>query len=150
MKKIIATASCIIMLGVSTFTAQAQVSPNAKPLGMDNPWSPNELMEPAELAAATTKPLIFNIGVVEDIKGAKHIGAASSAENLAKFKKEITGLPKNTTIVFYCGCCPFTKCPNIRPAFRELKAAGFTNIKLLNLSTNLKTDWIAKGYAVAE
>jgi hypothetical protein len=48
----------------------------------------------------------------------------------------------------YCGCCPFEKCPNIRPAFNLMKAMGFSNGKLLNLPTNLKQNWIAKGYPV--
>jgi len=52
--------------------------------------------------------------------------------------------------VIYCGCCPFEHCPNVRPAFQLLNEMKFTNQKLLNLSTNLKTDWIDKGYPVAK
>ncbi|GGH12613.1 hypothetical protein GCM10007352_19500 [Mucilaginibacter phyllosphaerae] len=111
-------------------------------------------MEPALLAANIKEnpaklPLILNIGAVEDIKGAKHIGAADKTENLKALKAMVTTLPKNADIVIYCGCCPFTKCPNIRPAFQELKKMGFTHIKLLNLPVNLQTNWIAKGYPLA-
>lgn len=147
MKNIAAIILSFCALNVYSLKVNAQA--NLPATGLDVPWSANELIEPATLAKATNKPIIFNIGVVEDIKGARHIGAGKNAENIALLKKEITGLPKNTPIVFYCGCCPFAKCPNIRPAYRELKAAGFTNIKLLNLATNLKTDWIAKGYPLA-
>ena len=120
-------------------------------LGPATPWTNNELIEPAALAAElntpkATAPLIYNIGAVEDIKDAKHIGAVSRPENLEKFKNEEAGLPKNTIITIYCGCCPLSKCPNIRPAYLELKKAGFNNIRVLDLPVNLKSDWIARGY----
>jgi len=148
--------ACIFITGLMLVTAQAQTS--AVPLvSMEKPtpWSAAQLLEPADLAVIIAKPgavipAIFNIGAVEDIKGAKHIGAVNNAENLEKFKNETRSLPRNTEVVIYCGCCPFTKCPNIRPAFTELTKMGFTNIKVLNLSTNLKTNWIAKGYPLAE
>jgi hypothetical protein len=138
-----------------TISCKGQTSPVAMPsLEKLNPWTENQLIEPAELAALISNsksevPVIFNIGAVEDIKGAKHIGAVSSAENKEKFKSELNRLPRNTGIIIYCGCCPFSKCPNIRPAFFELQKAGFTNIKVLNLPTNLKTNWTAKGYPLA-
>lgn len=139
-----------------TFDVQAQTLPmTIKPGSLKNTWTKNELIEPATLAAIiknpkTAKPLIFNLGVVDDITGAKNMGAASEKENLAQFKKTLTKLPKNTPIVVYCGCCPFDRCPNIRPAFQALKEGGFSKGKLLNLPTNLKTDWISKGYPLAK
>ncbi len=147
----------IRLLGLALFLAmagglKAQTSPGIMPtLGPSNPWNINELIEPGELAATlnsakVNKPVIFNIGVVEDIRGAKHIGPVNKKGNLENLKKALTGLPKNTFIVIYCGCCPFSKCPNIRPAFAELKKQGFTNIKLLDLPVNLKTNWRDKGY----
>ena len=54
-------------------------------------------------------------------------------------------LDKNTEIVLVCGCCPFEHCPNIRPSFELMTEMKFTNQKLLNLSHNLKVDWINKG-----
>ena len=121
---------------------------------VSNPWTDNELIEPSALAAKikindADNLVIFNIGAVEDIKGAKHIGPVSSAENLEKLKHAIATLPKNTPLVIYCGCCPFAKCPNIRPAYAELKKQGFTDVRVLNLTTNLKTNWIAAGYPLA-
>jgi rhodanese-related sulfurtransferase len=76
------------------------------------------------------------------------MGGASEKANLEKFKIALSNLPKTTQVVVYCGCCPFEKCPNIRPAFNLMKAMGFSNGKLLNLPTNLKQNWIAKGYPV--
>lgn len=128
----------------------ATVCAQSNPLVKD-PWTKQQLMEPSALVAmlANTKvqkPHIYNIGVVENIQGAKNMGAASEKENLDKFKKAIMGLPKNSTVVIYCGCCPFSRCPNIRPAFKAMQLAGFKNGFLLNIPNNIKTDWINKGY----
>jgi hypothetical protein len=147
--------NCLTLICIGTFTAQAQTSPGAMTMpGVTNPWKDSELIEPATLAAAINagevkNAVIYNIGVVEDIKGATHIGGASKAENLEKLKRTASALPKSTPIIIYCGCCPFAKCPNIRPAFTELKSLGFNNVKLLNLPVNLQTNWIAKGYPLA-
>ncbi|MDF2432216.1 MAG: hypothetical protein JWP44_1847 [Mucilaginibacter sp.] len=157
MKKIyLIPVLCLLLLSAITFRAQAQASP--KPMQMPGtgyPWSDRELLEPSVLAAqikggAGTTPLIFNIGSVKDIKGAKHIGPVGKAENLEKFTRALSALPKNTELVIYCGCCPFTKCPNNRPAFLELEKSGFTNVKVLNLPVNLKTNWIANGFPLAK
>lgn len=137
------------------FGAQAQQLPGKGLTGMNDPWSKNQLIQPNQLALLiknpkAAKPLIFNIGVVEDIKGARNMGAASEKENLERFKNALARLPKTTPIVVYCGCCPFDKCPNIRPAFKVLQSSGFTKARLLNLPTNIKTDWINKGYPLAK
>lgn len=151
MNKLILT---LLFLAFTTLATQAQVSP-LPALSPKNPWTASQLIEPAELASiikssGSKVPLIFNIGVVEDIPGAKHIGAASKEEGLQNLQKAVAGLPKNKALVIYCGCCPFAKCPNIRPAFSALTKMGFTNVKLLNLATNLQTDWISKGYPLAK
>lgn len=144
----------LAMLGFGIHT-QAQTSPpNIAMLGVDNPWTEKELLEPSDLVSAiktgaTKTLLILNIGAVDDIKDAQHIGAVNKAENMAKLRNAVAGLPKNIELVIYCGCCPFTKCPNIRPAFNELKKSGFINIKLINLPVNLKTNWIDKGYPLS-
>jgi len=39
-------------------------------------------------------------------------------------------------------------CPNLRPAYRLLKELGFERLGLLDLPTNFRTDWVAKGYPV--
>lgn len=115
------------------------------------PWTEKQLMQPAELAAiinnpTATKPLIYSIGFEGGITGSVEFGPVKEDSNLAKFKAALSKLPKDANIVIYCGCCPFEHCPNIRPAFRLLNDMHFTNQKLLNLSHNLKADWIDKGY----
>jgi 3-mercaptopyruvate sulfurtransferase SseA len=38
------------------------------------------------------------------------------------------------------------KCPNVRPAYSALKAAGFKNVRVLDIPENFHADWVAKGY----
>lgn len=143
----------LALLGPNVATAQTSPVPMSATPG-NYPWKESDLIEPSLLAAALASPshklpVILNIGAVEDIKYAKHIGAVSSPENMKMLKSTVATLPKNTPIVIYCGCCPFPKCPNIRPAFLELRNMGFTNVKLLNLPVNLQNNWKAKGYPLA-
>ncbi|MBC7565482.1 MAG: rhodanese-like domain-containing protein [Pedobacter sp.] len=136
----------ITMAGLNTFSQQPAATLQS------NPWSTTQLLQPAALITMmkTGKVLVYNIGVAEDIEGATHIGAASKQEKLELFKKAIKGISKDKTVVIYCGCCPMDKCPNIRPAFRAIKDASIKKAYLLNLPTNLKTDWIGKGFQLAE
>jgi hypothetical protein len=119
------------------------------------PWRLDQLLEPADLAATINdskadKPLIISIGPAATIKTSVEVGPAREAENLTKLEKLLSKEPKDRAIVIYCGCCPFKNCPNVRPAFTKLNEMGFKNHKLLNLAQNLKTDWLDKGYPVAE
>ena len=124
-------------------------------LAQTNDWTEKQLMPPAELANAlknpsAKKPIIYNIGPAGHIPYSVEIGDTKETENLQKLKQQLTKLSKDTAIVIYCGCCPFDKCPNIRPAFKLLNDMKFTNHKLLNLPQNLKVDWIDKGYPLNE
>jgi hypothetical protein len=117
----------------------------------DNSWTEKQLKDPAVLAAAIAdpkapRPVIFNIGPVQQIKGAIAIGPATKPDNLEKLKQQLAKLPKDKEVIIYCGCCPYSRCPNVRPAFELLKKLNFTNAKLLNLPTSLNDDWISKGY----
>lgn len=115
------------------------------------PWTSKDLIQPAALASMITaktgsKPVILNIGPLQDIKGAVNIGSTAGKAGLDKMSKALADVPKDRMVVIYCGCCPFRNCPNIRPAFSLLKEKGFKNPKLLNLPQNLKTDWTDYGY----
>lgn len=117
----------------------------------EEPWTNEQLIEPAELAgiindSKTPKPVIFSIGPNATIKGSIDIGFVTQNGNLKKLETELLKLLKDTSIVIYCGCCPFQHCPNIRPAFSLLNKMKFTNHKLLDLPKNIKVDWIDKGY----
>jgi len=115
-----------------------------------DPWPAPALLQPADLAAAKPPP-IFYVGFPILYRGA-HIqnavlaGPGSKPEGLEALTKALRPLPRDREIVLYCGCCPFDKCPNIRPAYRTAAGLGFTHIKVLVLKTNLHTDWTAKGY----
>jgi hypothetical protein len=117
------------------------------------PWKPEQLMEPSVLASKIASgkdvPVLFNIGPSGVIKGAIDIGPGQESANIENLKKELSKLSKDQEVVVYCGCCPFVNCPNIRPAFTALNEAGMKNASLLNLSENLRVDWIAKGYPMA-
>jgi thiosulfate/3-mercaptopyruvate sulfurtransferase len=113
-------------------------------------WTSDQLMQPSELSTILKNdkniPVIFSVGPSATIPHSKNIGMIKEAENMKKFKDELSALPKDTPIVVYCGCCPYEHCPNVRPAIQLLKDMKFTNYKLLDLPHNIKMDWINKGY----
>jgi len=113
-------------------------------------WTEDQLMDPAELAAAIKAkkniPLIFSVGPSAIIPKSKDIGMGKDAESLKKLKEKLEDEPKDKEIVIYCGCCPFDRCPNVRPVIELLKEMKFTNWKLLDLPHNINIDWIEKGY----
>jgi rhodanese-related sulfurtransferase len=114
-------------------------------------------MQPEELnrmLAAKEKPLILQVGsrvlfAQAHIAGSEYAGPGSQPEGLSRLKARVQGLAKNTPIVIYCGCCPWERCPNMGPAYKQLIDLGFTRVKALFMATNLGTDWVQKGYPVA-
>jgi thiosulfate/3-mercaptopyruvate sulfurtransferase len=123
---------------------------NGKESGTE-PWKDSQLLMPSDLAAAINnpnakKPIIICVGPGALIRGSVDMGPAHEKENLEKLKKRLAGMPRETDIVIYCGCCPFEHCPNIRPAFSLLNEMKFTHTHLLNLEHNIKTDWVEKGF----
>jgi hypothetical protein len=119
------------------------------------PWTAQQLLNPADLAktlnnAKAPQPIIYSIGMQAIIKNSIEIGPAMMKDNLNNLKAKLEKLPKNSNIVIYCGCCPFERCPNVRPPMELLKAMQFTNYKLLNLPQNIKVDWIDHGYPLSE
>lgn len=119
------------------------------------PWRMDQLLSPADLAATIAdstreQPVIVSVGPSAVIPKSMEIGPANEANNLKTLEAHLAKLSKEKTVVLYCGCCPFNKCPNIRPAFTLLNTMGFKNHKLLNLPRNVKADWIDAGYPVSE
>ena len=115
-------------------------------------WTSKQLIEPFELAKIINSgkdlPVIMSVGPAATIPHSIDIGMVKDKANLDKLKKELSGFPKQTKIIVYCGCCPFEHCPNVRPAIDVLKEMKFTNYMLLNLPHNIKIDWIDKGYSI--
>jgi|SRR5665647_2740344 len=144
--------SMILLLAIATSSFASCFSSSQ---GQNDPWTLEQLLAPADLAKTlndpkSPQPLIFSIGMQAIIKSSIDIGPVVMPENLQVLKQKLTNLPKNSQIVVYCGCCPFSRCPNIRPAMELLKNMQFTNYKLLNVPDNIKVDWIDKGYPMSE
>ncbi len=118
-----------------------------------DPWNKDQVMAPSELAgmirdSAAQLPLIHCIGPSPMIPHSEHFGEAHKDSALRAFRKRLSSLSRDTSLVIYCGCCPFEDCPNIRPAFSLLEEMGFKKHKLLGLHTSLKADWIDPGHPV--
>lgn len=117
-------------------------------------WTPEQLMAPADLAQTLKDqkdvPVVISVGPGAIIPGSIDAGMANTKEGIDKLKTQLQSLPKDKKVVVYCGCCPFERCPNVRPAITALKDMQFTNYYLLNLPHNVKQDWIDKGYPVAK
>jgi hypothetical protein len=118
-----------------------------------DPWVPAQLLDPAELAARLAypvahSPLVVSVGPSGLIQGSAEAGPGRDKENLEKLRTLLTKEDRDREIVIYCGCCPFARCPNIRPAFAVVTEMKFTHVRVLDLSHNIKTDWIDKGYPV--
>jgi rhodanese-related sulfurtransferase len=109
----------------------------------------------ALLAAKGTTPAIFHVGPNllyrgKHIPGAIYAGPASQPEGIEALKLAAGKLPRGRAVVLYCGCCPWDRCPNVKPAMALLKEMGFTNVKAMFVETNFPKDWIDKGYPVEE
>ena len=115
------------------------------------------LIEPKDLAARLSasgdKPVVIQVGPnvlyrSRHIPDALYAGPGSKPEGLELLKAAVAKLPHDREIVLYCGCCPWDRCPNIKPAIELLKQSGFTRVSALYIPENFKTDWIDHGYPV--
>jgi thiosulfate/3-mercaptopyruvate sulfurtransferase len=130
-----------------------QVSP---PVRSSDPWQASQILKPEDLAAALSRataerPLLIYVGprfsyLGGHIAGSIFAGPASKTEGLDALKAQVKNLAREKSIVLYCGCCPWKDCPNIRPAFRALEDLEFKNVRVLYLPTNMRQDWIDKGW----
>jgi thiosulfate/3-mercaptopyruvate sulfurtransferase len=133
-------------LGFILTPARAADSTNFKTL------SPEELVR--ILAGKGPKPLLFHVGshmffVQAHIPGSEYLGAGNSPEGIERLRQRVSGLPKNSSILIYCGCCPWSHCPTVNPSYEALRQAGFTNVKVLYMANNFGADWVDKGYPIA-
>ncbi len=122
------------------------------------PWTGAEIVQPAQLAKelavkGKSRPVVVCVGFSNLFEGA-HIpgavfhGPASQPAGMADLKKWAEGVSRSTNLIVYCGCCPFAKCPNVRPAFETLRAMGFQHLRVLALPNTFYKDWYSKGYPV--
>jgi len=120
-----------------------------------DPWTKAQTVQAADLAKelgdAKNAPTVLFLGFKRlysagHIKGAQYHGTAGSEEGLKELTAWATGIPRTTSLVIYCGCCPMERCPNIRPAFKALQGLGFKNVRVLLLPQDFATDWAGKGF----
>jgi thiosulfate/3-mercaptopyruvate sulfurtransferase len=146
-----------VTIAVAVATVPTHSAQAGQAAGSD-PWTPTQLVQPADLAEelsaakSSTAPTIVYIGFRTlfeggHIPGASFHGTASTEQGLAELKKWAVVLPRTTNLVIYCGCCPFDRCPNIRPAFAAFREMGFTHLRLV-LPKSFAADWVEKGYAI--
>jgi thiosulfate/3-mercaptopyruvate sulfurtransferase len=107
------------------------------------------------LKSADAKPLLFHVGPhmlyqQAHIPGSEFLGPGSTPDGQQNLRNRVGSLPKKTAIILYCGCCPWSHCPNVNPAYDTLKQLGFTNVKVLYLPNNFGADWVYKGYPTAK
>jgi hypothetical protein len=116
------------------------------------------LVQPAQLAerlrnSSAPGRLILQVGfkVLYDrahIPGAEYAGPGRDPEGLKLLRERVASLPRDTELVVYCGCCPWSHCPNIAAAYETLSSLGLSRVKVLYIADNFGTDWIDKGYPV--
>jgi len=138
----------VLALCLSTAYALGQATsiPTARQI------TPEELVK--LLQGANKNPLMLQVGshvlyAQAHIPGSEYIGPGSSDAGLQQLRKRVEGLPRTKLIVLYCGCCPWTHCPNVKPPYDVLNSMGFTNFKILYIADNFGTDWVGKGYPTA-
>jgi hypothetical protein len=119
------------------------------------PWGTNQVM-PAALVTELSGPdkpvvvctapaFLYGRG---HIPGAVLHGPASSPDGLNSLTTWAQTLPRSTSLVIYCGCCPMRDCPNLRPAYAALKGLGFTKLRVLILPDSFGADWAERGYPI--
>jgi len=142
-------------LGANGQTRNAKPAQSAK---RATGWKNARQISPAELekrlnGPKNARPLVLQVGfkVLYDgghIPGAIFAGPASTAEGLARLKEAVAKIPHDKEVVIYCGCCPWEKCPNVKPAYEELRHMGFTRVVVLLIPQDFAHDWIGQGYPV--
>ena len=120
----------------------------------------SERIEPAELlkllqGQEAQRPLVLQVGSrvmfgQAHIPGSVYAGPGSQPAGLQLLEGKVASAAKSKLIVIYCGCCPWTRCPNVAPAYKRLRELGFTHVKVLYISDNFGKDWAGKGLPIAQ
>lgn len=121
-------------------------------------WNDSDLIQPKELAARLAgrqgpKPLLLHVGFnvlyrSKHIPGSLYAGPCNKPEGLELLKSTVASITKDREIILYCGCCPWSQCPNMKPAVALLRQLGYKNVKAVLIETNFAADWVQKGYPV--
>lgn len=105
-----------------------------------------------ELEASPHAYLILQVGSrllfdENHIPGAVYAGPAFKPEGVEALRRRVAPLSRSRAILLYCGCCPWSHCPNIAPARNLLHQMGFTHVRVLYIAHNFAADWVRQGYA---
>jgi len=119
-------------------------------------WAAAELFPPERYAAALkagAAPPLFHVGPAflfekAHVPGARPTGEGGEPSGILALERAVASLPRDKTIVIYCGCCPYKNCPNVGPAMASLKKLGFADPRILDLPTTFRADWIDRGFPV--
>jgi hypothetical protein len=100
-------------------------------------------------------PQVFHVGFKNFYDQARiplseYAGPGSKPEGLELLRKRVSSLQHKQLIVLYCGCCPWDKCPNAKPAYDELHSMGFTNVKVVHIADNFGANWVNPGLPVTK
>lgn len=161
LKAILALSISMIAVGLGCrAAAQPKSAAQGEPADSASaaPWSPTQLILPAELlkeihGPGVSKPLVICVGFdflyqSAHVPGALLYGPGRESSGIKALEDAAKTWPHNRDIVVYCGCCPMKQCPNLRPAFLSLKKMGFTHIRVLDVEHDFRQDWLQKGFAV--
>jgi thiosulfate/3-mercaptopyruvate sulfurtransferase len=140
----------VLLLVLVTSAAFAQSGKAELAPGSPQLVTPEDMVKQLQ-APKAERPLILNVGPwllyrQAHIPDSEYIGAGGDKQGLEQLRRRVKSLPHTQAIVLYCGCCPWSHCPNVDPAFKELRTMGFNNVKVLYIADNFGTDWVYKGY----
>jgi thiosulfate/3-mercaptopyruvate sulfurtransferase len=155
----------VLVSGLQTQRAAAQpgaqtVAPQVPGAGKAAELASAVQIEPEALAkmlqaSKGEKPVVLHIGFKNfyaqaHIPGSDYAGPGSTPEGLELLRQRVSSLQKKQLIVLYCGCCPWDKCPNAKPAYEALHAMGFSNVKVTHIAENFGADWVNAGLPVTK
>jgi hypothetical protein len=165
---ILATGALSACVGVALQTQTAQgraAQPAAQAAQVPGAGMAAELasaaqIEPKQLAellgeSKREKPVILHVGFKNfyaqaRIPGSGYAGPGATPKGLELLRKRVSSLQRKQLIVLYCGCCPWDKCPNAKPAYEALHAMGFTNVKVVRFADNFGANWVNAGLPVTK
>ncbi len=146
----------ILALALGAVTLVVVGAKKTTVLARSDPWTSSQVISPEILVkeiSSSTKPAVTCVGLKllfdrGHVPGAAFSGPTQNPDGISDLKHWAESHPKDSPIVLYCGCCPWTDCPNIRPAFAVLKEMGFTNLRVVRIDKDFDKEWVEKGYPV--
>jgi thiosulfate/3-mercaptopyruvate sulfurtransferase len=140
------------------FVSIALLAQQPNGAAINPPWNSAEVIHAADLSRIVAdkkaeQPSIFQVGFetmfkTQHVPGSVYAGPGRSDAGIELLKHAVAGVPKDRTIVLYCGCCPWDHCPNMKPAYKVLHDLGYAHIKVVEIPASFQIDWIDNGFPV--